>query len=58
MKIKKEEAKVKPQLKLSDDFFDLRTLDTNIIIKHMEYNIKLRELSVEKRLAEKLKEKD
>ena len=53
-KIKKEEPKVKPEMKLDKDFLDLRTLDTNIIIKHLEENVKLREMPIEKRLKKKL----
>ena len=52
--IKREEPKIKPEMKLDKDFLDLRTLDTNIIIKHLEETIKLREMPIEKRLKKKL----
>jgi len=45
-KIKREEQKVKPLMKLGDDFLDLRTLDTNIVINQIEENIKLRGMSI------------
>jgi len=52
-KIKREEQKVKPLMKLEDDFLDLRNLDTNIIIKQIEENIKLRGMSISDQLKKK-----
>ncbi len=42
--------KLKPELKIADEFLDLKTLDTNVILNHLEEQIKLREMSIEKRL--------
>ncbi len=42
--------KIKPELKIADKFLDLKTLDTNIILNHLDEQIQLRELPVEKRL--------
>jgi hypothetical protein len=43
-------GKLKLELKIADNFLDLKTLDTNIILNHLDEQIKVRELSVEKRL--------
>lgn len=48
--------KLKPKMKIADDYFDLRTLDTNITIEYLEEQIKLREASVEKKLSRLLKQ--
>jgi len=56
MKIKKESPKVKPELKLSKEFLDLRTTEKNLILKKLDENIKLRELSVEKRFKKQLEQ--
>ncbi len=58
MRVKKQEVKVKPKFRISEDYIDLRTLDTNVIVEHLEYNLKLRELPVEKRIAEKIKNRE
>ncbi len=42
--------KLKPELKIADKFLDLKTLDTNIILNHLDEQIRLREMPVEKRL--------
>ena len=47
MNIKKEELKVKPEMKLSKDFLDLRTSEKQPILEILEENMKLRELPVE-----------
>lgn len=54
MKIKREESKIKPQLKISEDFLNLKTLSSSVIAQHLEESIKLRELPVEKRLKREL----
>ncbi len=46
--------KLKPELKLADKFLDLKTLDTNIILDHLDEQIQAREMSVEKRLKKDL----
>ena len=56
MKIKKESPKVKPELKLSEEFLDLRTTEKNLVLKKLDENIKLRELSVEKRFKKQLEQ--
>ncbi len=58
MKVNREEMKIKPKLRLSEDFIDLRTLDAGIIVKHLEHSMRMRELSIDKRLAERLKGKE
>ena|GEM_PF-4864691 len=55
MKVKKEPAKVKLDLKLSDDILDLRTINSNIVLKKLEENMKLREMKIEKHLEKELK---
>lgn len=46
--------KIKPELKIADKFLDLKTLDTNIILNHLDEQIKMREMPVEKRLKKDL----
>lgn len=59
MKIKKAETKIKPDIKIdipSDtEQFDLRTLDTNIIVDFLEEQIKLREQPLKEHLKNQLK---
>ena len=43
-------SKIKPERKLTDDFLDMRGLDTNVVIEQIEENMKLREMSIEKHL--------
>ena len=47
MKVKKEELKVKPEMKLSKEFLDLRTEERQPILEMLEENIRLRELPIE-----------
>lgn len=42
--------KLKPEMKLADKILDLKTLDTNIILDHLDEQIKLREMPIQKRL--------
>ncbi len=49
-KIKSELKQLKPDLKLADKFLDLKTLDTNVLLDHLDEQIKVREMPVEKRL--------
>ena len=53
-KIKREEPKVKPLLNLQEDFLDLRTSNTNIIIAQLEENIKLREMPIDQQAKLKI----
>lgn len=41
--------KIKPDLKLADKFLDLKTIDADIILNHLDEQIKLREMPIEKR---------
>jgi hypothetical protein len=45
--------KIKPELKIAGKI-DLKTLDTNIVLNHLDEQIKLRELPIEKRLKKEL----
>ena len=45
-----KKSKLKPEFKLSKDFLDLRNIDTNVLVNYLEEQIKLREMSVEKKL--------
>ena len=56
MKIKKESPKVKPEMKLSEEFLDLRTTEKNLILQKLDENIKLRELPVDKRFKKQLEQ--
>ena len=51
--IEKQNAKVEPKFRFADDFLDLKTLNTNVIIAQLEENIKLREMSIEHQLKKK-----
>jgi hypothetical protein len=50
------ERKIKQEFKLAGEFLDLRRLDTNCIVEHLEEQIRLRETSVEKKLSKLLKQ--
>ena len=54
-KVKREESKIKPDIKLLDTPFDLRTLDTNVIVDFLEDQIKLREDTVEEHVKKQLR---
>jgi len=54
-KVKREESKIKPDIKLLDVPFDLRTLDTNVIVDFLEDQIKLREDKVEEHVKKQLR---
>lgn len=42
--------RLKPELKIADKMLDLKTMDTNIILNHLDEQIKLREAPLEKRI--------
>ena len=42
--------KLKLELKLADKFLDLKTVGTNVILDHLDEQIRLREMPIEKRL--------
>lgn len=46
---------VKPEFLIADDFLDLKLLDTQIIVKHLEEQIRLREAAVEQRIKKLLR---
>lgn len=46
--------KIKPELKIADRMLDLKTLDTNIILNHLDDQIKLRELPINARVKKGL----
>jgi len=54
-KIKKQESSLKPEFKLADEYLDLRTMDTNIIVDYLEEQIKLREAKADERFAKQLR---
>lgn len=56
MRIKKEELKIKPEMKLSKEFLDLRTEERHPILKMLEENIKLRELPIEMHAKKNIKQ--
>ncbi|MBI4148707.1 hypothetical protein HY490_05430 [Candidatus Woesearchaeota archaeon] len=47
--------KVKPAMKMSEEFLDLQSMRTNVIIEQLEENIKLREMPIEDHLKKKIK---
>lgn len=53
--LEKQKLKLEPKFKLAEDFLDLKTLNTNVIIEQLEENIKLREMPIELRLTKRLK---
>ncbi|GEM_PF-4794138 len=46
--------KLEPKFRLAEEFLDLKTINTNVIIEQLEQNIKARELSFEFHLKRKL----
>jgi len=50
-----EKSKLKPKYQLADEYLDLRTLDTNVIVEHLEEQIRLRETAVDRKLSKLLK---
>jgi hypothetical protein len=54
-KIKPNESKIKIDLKIANDFLDLKTLDENLIIKKLEDTIKLREMKIEKHVEKEFR---
>jgi len=52
--MEKPKSKLQPQFKLADEFLDLRTMNTNMVIEQLEQNIKLREMPLEQQLKRKL----
>jgi len=52
--IEKEKQKIKTDLKIADEFLDLKTIDTNVIIKKLENSIKLREMKIEEHFKKEI----
>jgi len=51
---KQQKNKIQPTFKLADEFLDLRTLKTNVIVEHLEESIKLREMPIEQHIRKRL----
>ena len=49
METNKQKLKMQESM-LSDEFLNLRVLNTNVILEKLEHDIKLREMPIEKRL--------
>jgi hypothetical protein len=45
-----QKPKVRPSLKLADDFLSLKTADTNMVVQQLEENMKAREMPLEKQI--------
>ncbi len=54
LKVKSQEQRLKPEFRLAGDLLDLRTLNTNVIINHLEHNLKLRQMTLQDRLKKKI----
>jgi hypothetical protein len=52
--MKQTKLRAKPELKIADNFLDLRTQETSVIVQHLEEQIRLRELPLEKHLANRV----
>lgn len=50
---KQQKPKTLPQLKIANDFLDLKTVKTNVIVEHLEEAIKLREMPLEHHIKKK-----
>ncbi len=50
--LQRKESKIKTEFKIADGYLDLRTLDTNILVQHLDAEIKKRELTIEKRVKQ------
>ena len=58
MEVNKEKSRLKAaefEMKVirEDEILDLRTMGTNVIIKQLEANIKMRDMPIEKKLRKK-----
>ena len=52
--IEKQKMKIEPKFKLAEEFIDLKTLNTNIIMEHLEESIKARELPLERQIKKQI----
>jgi hypothetical protein len=48
--------KIKPELKIADNFLDLRAQETNVIVRQLEEQMQLRELPLEKHVLRSRKQ--
>lgn len=55
--MKQQERKIKPQFKIADEYLDLRTVDTNVIVDFLEEQIRLREAPLEEHAERLLRKK-
>jgi hypothetical protein len=53
--MEQRKQKLKPEFKIANDFLDLRTAETNVVIQQIEENIRLRELPVEQQIRMRAK---
>jgi len=51
--MEQRKQKLKPEFKIADNFLDLRTEETNVVIQQIEENIRIREMPLEKRIKMK-----
>ncbi len=51
--MEKPKQKLKPEFRIADDFLNLKTTDTNIVIQQLEENMKIREMPLEKQIQRK-----
>jgi len=52
--MKLEKSKLKPEFKIADEFLEMKSFD-NAIIEHLQEQIELREMSIEKHAKRLLK---
>ena len=50
-----KESKLKPKFKIADNFIDSDSINSQIIIEHIEQQIELREMPIEEHAAHWLK---
>jgi hypothetical protein len=51
--MEQRKQKLKPEFKIANNFLDLRTEETNVVIQQIEENIRIREMPLEKRIKAK-----
>ena len=53
--IEKDELKVKPKFQIAENFLDLKAVKENVIISHLEEQIKMRDMSAEKMISKRIR---
>ena len=53
--MKPTKPSIKPELKIADNCLNLLTQETNVIVQHLEEQIRLRELPLEKQIQKSLR---